>query len=229
MALTATFDSLLSNNDLAGVLISVPGCPPVIGVDRVSWVVSCRQMSDRVLEYLKSNNIQKVIIVGRWSYALHEDNTTFEGSTSYNDETRNRNIREGLHHTFRSFAENDIQFAFMMPVPGAKEDVPQTLARSILLGRPAHIEYSREDYQAELTSLDDILGSSPVHANAVISVTDFLCADICEVKRDGRSLYFDSNHPSAYMNQLLMPLVEEQLGLFINQPTSSGRDATSSD
>lgn len=217
MALTATFDSLLHDKGLAGVLISVPGCPPVVGIDRVSWVVSCRQMSDRVLEYLQSNNIRKVIVVGRWSYALHEDNTTFEGNTSYNDETRSQNIREGLHHTFQTFADNDIQFAFMMPVPGAKEDVPQTIARSILLDRAAHIEYSREDYQSELSSLNDILDSSPVLASAVISVTDFLCTDICKVTQDGRSLYFDSNHPSVYLNQLLTPVVEEQLGLFLNR------------
>lgn len=217
MALKPMFDELLKGESLSGLLVSAAGCPPIFEIARIKYSVPCALLSDKFFSFLKSSNIKKIIVVGSWNGIFFDKDTALRGRASFDDKTRYENIRLGLNLTFKRLSENGIQIAFMMPVPGAKEAVPQTVVRSIMLGREASIEYSQTEYAVRAELLRKILTSTPDPVDVVIDVQNYLCDKTCHAMRDGRALYFDESHPSLYLNELLLPIVKNQLAVFINE------------
>lgn len=215
MAMTTLFDELFRKHGISGILVSTPGCPPVFGLERIAYDIPCSTMGKSFLDLIERNGIKKVVLVSSWNGIFFEKNSIYDGSVSSDDTSRFENVRAGLHATFQILNERKMEVAFMMPTPGAKEPVPQTMARSVVFHRHAHIEVSGEDYRTRKNLLISIIESSPAPIDAVVDVEGLLCRQTCDVVRDSHSLYFDSNHPSRYLNQLLLPITEMQLASFI--------------
>ncbi|MEQ8268871.1 MAG: acyltransferase family protein [Parvibaculum sp.] len=215
MALKPMFDALLKDAGLSGFLVSIPGCPPIFEIERNEYGIPCARMTERLARFVEAGEAKKIIIVGSWAGIFTDKDTTLHGRTSHDDRTRYENIRAGLHLTFGRLKESGREIAFMMPTPGAREAVPSTLARSIVFGRNSNIEFSRKEYRKRLAGLESILATAPHPVDTVVTVEDYMCAQICDVARESQSLYFDSSHPSLYLNRLLKPVVQRQLESFM--------------
>jgi peptidoglycan/LPS O-acetylase OafA/YrhL len=217
MALKPLFDTLFKEQNVSGLLVSLPGCPPVFELARVDYGVPCLTLSDRFSDLLKASGIGKLVLVGYWNGIFFDKNTDWHGRQSFNDETRYENIRLSLQLTLKRLKDSGIQVAFMMPVPGAKEAVPQALARAEILGRKADIEFTREEYERRTRPLDAILAAA-IPVDATIHVEDDLCTETCAVARNGKPLYFNEGHPNLYLNEFLLPVVRPQLRAFLDTP-----------
>jgi peptidoglycan/LPS O-acetylase OafA/YrhL len=223
-ALQPMFDAILEDKGLSGFLASTPGCPPLLGIDRIGYSIECEKTAEKLFGFLQSRNVRKVIVVGAWGNVFYKDKTVFHGKVGNDNATRLANVRAAMRLTFERFEKAGMEIAFMLPVPGGKKTVPQTLARSIILDRPTDIEYSREEYHRRIDELLHLLDEQPGGIGAVVKVEDFFCEKKCAVSGDGHSFYYDNYHPSLYLNRVLRPAIEGQLHDFLITPTH-GQDS----
>ncbi|MBX3503969.1 MAG: acyltransferase [Parvibaculum sp.] len=215
MALQTLYDNLLRKEGESGVMVAVRGCSPVFDLERVGYDIPCSRLIEKLEGYIERTGIQKVVLVGAWREIFSSNNTTFEGHTSFDDETRFENVRDGLHSTVVELKEEGVDVAIMLPAPGAKHPVPHSLVRSILFGREADIEYSVEEYRSRLAPLESIIETAQPPFDVVIEVEPLLCGSECVTDDKGQPLYYDADHPSQHMNRVLLPSVYAQLHEFL--------------
>lgn len=219
IALKPMFDASLKELGLAGVLISVPGCVPAMNLERINYQRSCLQSANAVFDLLKDSGIKKVILIGYWQRMLYEEDTIFQGRTSSDDETRIANLRQSIRLTSALFHENGVSVAMMMPLPGAKNNVPTTLARSVILGRSADLEFTRQEYGDVLEILREISTDPPAPSPYFIDIASLVCPNRCDTRSGDHILYIDDNHPSAYLTSILRKTVQPQLKIFAERTT----------
>ena len=81
------------------------------------------------------------------------------------------------------------------PLPGARANVPQELARARLENRDPDIEISRAEYLATYQFFFSAVDRNRKWIAATFSPSQRLCASgSCAVESDGVPLYFDNGH-----------------------------------
>ena len=221
-----------SRKGVSGLVVSQPGCPPLIGVER-SDNGDCREFNETVAELLRKRpDLDEVILAARWSrtalgtpYAreepreiawLRDDNST----TDSFDENRVV-FRRGLERTLSFLFHEHKKIVVIGPVPEVGWPVPETLAKLRLL-------HSSFDMRPEVTQfkyrqqyvLSVIEALRRKYSVTVLSPSEILCGPThCDVQGNGRSYYMDVQHLSVFGGEQLVPLLEQAFPEPMNEPT----------
>jgi peptidoglycan/LPS O-acetylase OafA/YrhL len=223
-----------SRKGVSGLVVSRPGCPPLIGVER-SDNGDCREFSEAVAGFLRRRfDINEVILAARWSrtalgtpYARDEPReiaflTDDNSKTESFDENRAVFAR-GLQRTVNFLFHGNRKIVAIGPVPEVGWPVPETSAKLLLLHssfdiRPEVIQFKHRQ-QYVLSVIEGLRRTYPMTA---LFPSEILCgATHCDVQRNGRPYYVDVQHLSVFGGQQLVPLLEEAFPEVANEPARS--------
>jgi hypothetical protein len=97
------------------------------------------------------------------------------------------------------------------PIPEMDSNVPKTSSRALAMGMPSDIRISLASYHLR----EDPIWAAQDKARAecgvkILDPLPYLCHDgFCDASKDGRPLYYDSDHLNEFGNKLLVPMFAE--------------------
>lgn len=203
------FDQWLAAEGVAGVFVFRHACLPVGGIRLVGDNGQCREFNEKALAFVAAHPaLKSVLLVSTWRQAA-------EGSVSPDEHVQLDKagslalFKTGLGATLAQFDGLGRRVYLWEPVPGARANVPDALARASRDGRPADIEFSRADYQREFAFFFDDLRDDASHIAGTFAPSDVLCASgRCVAQKDGNPLYFDNSHLARSSAGLMAAMLE---------------------
>ena len=143
---------------------------------------------------------------------LGTKNTIYDGVVSYDAESRLGNVLRAISDTGDSLRDQGVVAGFMLTVPEAK-------FREERIGFYPDIRRPTSQYQA---LMGPIAEAAVKHFDVVLRMDDLLCNELfCQIEADGQLLYYDSNHPSSYLDAMIIPHLKPQVGKFMAKTGST--------
>lgn len=205
-----------------GPLVDGPILPPFAGVPE-GFEQFCAPFNTEAYRIIVSDpRIKTVIVAARWSiyaslmgYGDADDQNVapfIEQPWFAKDVAKAREqFVASLTATMLGLHQAGKTVYVLMPIPEVRVDVPQSMARSLLLGRPFHIRSHREDYDRRNAFARDAL--EKLAANGIVKLLDpatvFCPSERCVVQDNGHPFYFDDDHLSRLGAAQLEPMFDE--------------------
>ena len=217
-ALRAGIDEITRQKNISGILIGAYNCPALLGVDN-SLNRSCRAINDRIIDFLLTTpSIQTIILAGMWGrYAevtRYKDPHPYDVlSVDGHPERRNWQslptlieenhaaLETGLERTIATLKAAGRRVWIVGPVPEIEYNVPKALfvqALGVYRDLPIRPEFQefRDRQRFVMTLFDKV--SKQFSVNVVWPHKALCTSALCDIERDGKSLYFDNNHLSDF-------------------------------
>lgn len=207
LSLLPALENFAFQNKLKIQFTGTSGCPSVLGVQSMRGnstieVHNCKELNERVFNYVKISGIKSVILASRWTYYTdslsrpHEFNPiarnpslTVDKSSSTND------LIWAMKNTVARYASIGVKVTFIEDNPQQKFDPKDVLRR----GRGIDSEYLKlsvtvDEHRKNQHVVNDALRKSGAK---VINLDDVLCpANVCGLVADSTFLYSDDDHLS---------------------------------
>lgn len=166
-------------------------CPAVLGTQNfMASDVRCDEFNDAVVRYLKRHpGIKHVVLVGVWA-----------GYDAKSTEGEEVSFAAGLERTLALMREMNIRVTIIDQVPKIAYDVPSVLARSEHFGNALDLRTPRAEHEAQLEPFHVRLAQlAQRYPFTLVDLSDVYCdASFCNVQYQGKPLYRDSHHLSAW-------------------------------
>jgi hypothetical protein len=217
-ALAPELSGLLATPNSSGLVVGLPACPPLVGVDVLQRKISrhCRQFADAVIAAVARDRPRRIVVGGRWATLASDLRSPGDGEPSGRIIDRATGepiaLADALTRTISLLRRQGAHVILAGPVPEIEFDVPGTLVRS-LRGFGDLPPVMRSDFDArqrqvmQAFALIEALGwVSVVYPHAA------LCdAERCMVAEGTRALYTDDDHLSPFGSARVMPLFLQAL------------------
>jgi peptidoglycan/LPS O-acetylase OafA/YrhL len=200
--------AVLKAQGLGGRIVFHHACPPLMGVHLQDGGRDlCQRHNAATFEWaLAQPGIRRVVLVSTW----------IQGQSSLTDDpmvspTASRSpalFAQSLAKTVDALKAAGKQVYVMGPIPGARLSVPQTLARNAAAGRPLErgLVFTTAEHRARHAYFAPAVAAVQGRLDGFFDPATVLCpGEVCQVQRDGRALYFDSDHISLTAARLLEP------------------------
>lgn len=210
-SLASVIEASAGLNDLSGVLIVRPACPPLLDVERVGEP-DCGNYNEATIQYIEAHpELTTIIFAGRW--ALSADGRRYKAEDgagvvlidrqSSIPEGQNAVIFEaGLQRTVSKLIALQRKVVIVSPIPEIGYDVTTTYFIAIRTGRDINmlIAPTYDEYlERNRVPLSIINGLKHRYNVQILDPATVLCnSRICPVVSDGRPLYRDANHLSTF-------------------------------
>jgi peptidoglycan/LPS O-acetylase OafA/YrhL len=229
------FDKAALKANNYGVFSGASYCAPLLGIyilraDQTQ--VGCHLVNQRVLEYVKVNNIKKVFLIGRWS--VYTDGgydgaeATWIGVTKDGKKNKAASrlaFEAGLKQTVASYASIGVQLYIVEQVPqqtlGVKDlyfkiypnkfyandrgNVSESI-RELSVNKQRHLQL--QSFVSSLFKQDAQAGQLNL-----INFDDVFCRDEkCLIGTDKHSYYFDNNHLTTAGGLLVVDELAKYIG-----------------
>ncbi len=186
-------------------------CPPFLGdIALVNVPAACKKFNHRVMQKLAQAQIKTFILAGRW--AMYD-----QGTFAEEDDLVPRVVAADrhalfaglLHRTIDKLTQRGIKIVLIQDVPEIGRDVPNMMARDMLMGWPEEngptlAEY-RERQRYVLAQFSTLGGKV-----TLLDPTPILCpGGQCAIKRNGHLLYRDGDHLTTFGASLLEPMLDK--------------------
>jgi peptidoglycan/LPS O-acetylase OafA/YrhL len=205
MAMRGVVDQVMHESGNSGTLVSVAGCPPLIGLERVGVSSNCAAREARIRKYVVEAQPKAVLIIGSWRGVLFSKDTSYHGRQSYDRASRLSNISMALADTVADYQRQGIKVGILLPVPGARDNVPSTMARG--LGLP--LAWSRQRFQSDFTPFYAAVAAA--RPDVVEDLALPIClTGTCIVATD-RPIYMDDNHINEAGARIIFPIVRRAI------------------
>jgi peptidoglycan/LPS O-acetylase OafA/YrhL len=240
-ALSPLFKKLAEQSGVPIWMARTWGCPPLLGVWRADLPPdhSCRQFNEAVIQAIESMDVPVVVLVARFStYPLGWDKDGMEVSVQpyLSDDRADGSssavsmqvFQRGVERTLFRLAQSDRTVWIVQEVPVPLVNVPEALALAALTHRDVTLfELSREHHRGRSMFVNDVLDALQTKVPfRRIDPATMLCDDKrCRLQDNGRSLYIDSNHLSAYGAVSLLPLFMPVTDFILTSPRRLRRAA----
>ena len=206
----------------AGLFAGHGYCAPLAGVTRDD-VRRCLPFNTAALKLALKPGISEVVLVARWAFdagapPLGADDRAaivlFDRQSKTHDAAGTpAAFARGLERTVRMLTRAHRKVVIVASVPENRVVIPEELAKMRILNAQWPVETRRSDFlarQAFVFSLFEKLAKR--YGVTVIYPHETLCgASSCAVAFDGRPLYRDEHHLSAFGAMRLMPLMARGL------------------
>ena len=191
----AVFDRWLKLRGEAGLFVYRNSCPPLVGLHLFGDGGRCHAFNEAVIEHLRQHaGIDHVALVSTWLQAS-EGKLTTAADRLLSREASIELFADRFAGTMSALHGMGKQTYLWEPVPGARHSVPQAMAQAARPGRPADIEFSRDQYRATFAFFFAALDRNRALVSHTFSPSDALCASgRCLVSLNGVPLYFDNAH-----------------------------------
>ncbi len=212
-ALMPLLDHMADKYGVAGAFGSYNSCPPVFGLGRANQPMSldCRGFNDAVMKYVRDNHVKTLILSGRWYLYMGTYLSQDDGPAPQTVAESRVVFRRGLIAALKALRREGVKVWIVKSPPEYAFDVPRKLAavaaaggEARALGQPIS---ARLALQVNIEPLFAEIRAYGVH---FIDPADFLCktgaSRLCRIEKDGRPLYSDSHHLSAFGVLQLEPL-----------------------
>lgn len=228
--LLVTYNAFVSAADAKqarGFYVGIRQCTPFLGIHALRYDQqerNCHQLNQRVFDYVKANNIPKIILVSRWSYyangGYEGDNYSFIGfspSDKKTPEVSRKAFDHGLQKTLEAYAAVGVEVVLMEQVPQqkvhpeelyykaySKGDVDAALS-SLSVSKADHLQmqsYVMSEFDKQMKKYNNV---------SVLHLTDVFCDERCLVGDKSMSLYFDEDHLSVEGSKKIQPSIETLL------------------
>ena len=203
LALLPALDAAAKEVDVAGLLVSLDGCPPVPGIDRGRRSgIDCSKFNRRVSHLIDSERIDAVILAAYWTGYLRPNLQLTDG---FAEGTSSEYFLAQLKHSIDRISSQGVAVFIVDDVPITKNYAPAKFARALWWGRGiGEARVPLEQYAARLQPILNALAGSRF---ARITLAKYLCPDgkSCPAILDGRSNYFDDNHLTEHASRRLAP------------------------
>lgn len=196
-ALKPAIDQWMRETNQSGWISSHGGCPPLLGISRRSWI-PCKELNQATFDFIVRHRIARVLLVAAWpGYTQIE--ITDQRSNDHSLSETALVLDRAIDATLAKLAENGTEIHIFDWVPGAKQNVPDTLARSRFFNQDIDIRMTLAEYKERTRFFDLAFERNARLITKRISSSETLCSQgKCEITTmDGIPLYSDANHPSS--------------------------------
>lgn len=217
-ALAPMFERLAQSDNIAGAVAFHSGCAPLLHLKRYgAGAMDCTDFGDSVIDYIKSHNVKTVFLHGRWGlYA--ESRRQEEGLPLYltPDLRPDENypaFTQLVNATLQQLRSMDMNVVIIASVPEVGTDVPTTLARYEMAGKPLDIDLQRDDFmKRQGRAFEALRNAAEKYSAQIVYPHQILCATSeCSVVEGQSPLYCDNDHLSVHGAMYLMPMFENLL------------------
>ena len=212
-----------SRYDKSGLISSVNGCPPLIGVDVLS-VEECLSFNDRVFEYIKTHpTLNTVILAARWAaqvegggYGVESLDViklrdVFSSNPLQQAENNERVVSLALKRTVNKLLALNKRVVLVSQVPEVGYNVETVYFVTQRTGRNLNeiISPSIEDYKTRNNRVKKMFDTLDSERVIVVKPWEILCDDRgCSVINDNKLLYKDDDHLSTYGAKKISPVFD---------------------
>ena len=211
--------------DGKAIELTYSGCGTVLGIKRKpvnGAIYQCGDFADKTISKINGSlkNLN-VVIVNRSSTTLMGSNEAGESygiPTFYFDQPYDK-PNDQLNSQYGSALiktmcaiDNPSRVYLMRPIPEMGIDVPKTMARALMFGKPAsQISISLEEYHARHKVVWAAQDAAAEQCGVkILDPLPYLCHDgRCWGSKNGRPIYYDDDHLSEYGNKLLVPMFKQ--------------------
>lgn len=195
----ASFDRWLAQRGESGWLVFNHECPPLSGVHLSGDQIDlCKRFNDATYAWIeRSTQLNNVLLVSAWRQV--EEGLLASSVTQAFDAERSRALfDQSFRASLLRLSTHGKRAHVWGPVPGARTDVPQSLARAAWRGNAADVRWTTAEHRAQFAFLYDAVQRERGLITSFVDSSLALCASgRCEVAHDGEPLYFDNAHVSA--------------------------------
>ncbi len=204
------FDEWLRRRGETGYFYFRHGCPPLVGTHVIGDHGACAAFNDTAMDILaKSPEIKNVLLASTWLQAAEG----ILGPSSDGPPTTGRSLAH-FSSQFKETLErlNGLgkRAVIWEPVPGARTNVPQAMARAALSGKPdVPPEWTLDEYHQRYKFFFDALSINRLLIAGLVSPAHAVCGSgICAIERNGYPLYSDKGHITTKAYQVWIPELE---------------------
>ena len=220
------FNSAALQANIHGVYSGASYCTPLLGVyilrtDQAQ--VGCHLINQRVFDYVKTNNIKSVYLIGRWSVytdgGYDGSEATWIGLTKdgKNDKNSSRKAFEsGLKQTVEAYASIGAQLTIVEQVPqqifGVKDIYYKIYAKDLTKVdfNISYLSVSKQQHK-NLQSFVSAQFKQYTQLN-LLNFDEFFCdAEKCLMGNNQHSYYFDNNHLTTAGGRLLVDKIANDM------------------
>jgi len=207
LSMLPAFEKFAFENKLGINFTGTSGCPSLLGIQSLRGQAgiekyNCRELNERIFNYVKNSGIKNVILINRWTYYTNsisrpsEFNPIAKVTNIPVDKVSSTNdLVWAIQNTVKRYTDIGVKVIFV-------EDNPQQLhePKDVLRkGRAVHEEYinlsvSREEHRKNQKFVNDIIRRTGAQT---INFDDILCTEeICPLVDNLKFLYSDDDHLS---------------------------------
>ena len=209
-------------NNKKGFFTGINGCPPLIDIkpfDPPGGPFNCEKLNKRILDFVKKNKIENIILVARWSYYTHGDfnqqDIRFlktENFTKKELKSSQKAFTEGLKKTIEIYEQNGVKVNLIKQYPQQRINPKDLFYRKFYGSNfPELIQkYSiSKEKNDELNSFANNLFSDISYENLnLIDLNSSFCTSKCLIGDQNGSYYYDDDHLSDYGMSLIADEIE---------------------
>ncbi len=194
-AASGAFEAWLRGRGESARFVFRHGCLPVHGLYTWPTDGGCHAFNDAVMAALNGQtSIDRVMVVSIWRQAIDGLLSQIPGHQPSRAESDAAFVRE-LGKTLDELRRGGRRVYVWEPLPGARANVPQAMARAALEKEPVALAYGSAEHQSRYELILDALQTLRARYDGSFSPTLELCkSGVCATDIDGRPLYFDTTH-----------------------------------
>lgn len=217
-ALAPVFEQLALSDNLAGAVAFHSGCAPLLELKRYGVrPQDCTEFGDSVLLYIKAHHIRNVFLHGRWGLYTEavrpEQGPPALLTPDLRPEENYAEFAKLIRSTLAELRSLDVNVVIIASIPEVGKDVPTTLARVAMSGKPMELAPSRDEFiKRQARAFQVLRGVANDYSAQIVYPHETLCdSSKCAVVKEQWPLYSDDDHLSVHGAMDLSPMLEPLL------------------
>lgn len=228
-SLLPAIENIAKKNGFELIYSGYSGCPPLIGIytyRKDQKEKNCHELNNKVISYIRENNIKNVILSSRWSYYTEGNYSGSDIQYIYSTDKKDINKEEsinsfrlGLQKTFKEYYKSNVNVYIFLQVPLQEKNPDQILYKSLLNNKISNSEIEKNSislekhkkFQEKTNSI--ILEEARLFNNiTIIDPTPIICnKNTCPIGNENESYYFDDDHLSITGSHKVQNLIEKNI------------------
>jgi peptidoglycan/LPS O-acetylase OafA/YrhL len=211
-AASAAVHEWLKSTDQSAYFLFVHSCPPVNGIYVFRQGTTCFDSNAFAVSFLlDSPNVSNVFLISTWRQAI-EGIVTNSPSKLLSPKESLRFFEAQFSSTITALNQMGKKIYVWEPLPGAKANVPQAMARSALGFYKDNINFSQAEYLEQYRFFFNFIKEhKTMIAGTFAPATELCSTGSCRSSIDGNPLYFDNGHLGHSQRQFWADALKRQI------------------